>query len=234
MLAEGQRAPAGKEEASVDVRDRLGSSQRHVVCEFPAERRIGAPQCVRILDDVAHAQVADEQDGRFATVEDLRLEVRFALDDADGRGVEPIELLFPSPDDDGVNRERLVRRIELDVDLRRRLEPHLVEDLARPVDVRLDRAARDIDLTIVEKVAPSVRDLVAIGRRRHLAGRHRADRRDPTRERPHAPTFRPVRTRRAWRAGDEQDEQDEQDDAREAKPERAAESVSPHHSRPTA
>ena len=89
-----------------------------VVCEAAFEDRVGAVQCVGDVDRVADAHVVEHHQQRLRAGERALLEAFFAAQQLDARTAQAVLPHAVAPQRGLVQRERLVRRVEMKLGLR--------------------------------------------------------------------------------------------------------------------
>ncbi len=160
--AEVQWALGRPDQAVADALRRHVGGDVELVRVLPAEERIRAFQGVGVIDDVAGPDVLQEEKRGQHAVVDLLVRFRLFLDDADAGGIELLDAAAVADERGFVDDEALIRRIEVEVQLRRVLHAVGGHDLAHAAEVLGERAVADhAHLVIAEDSPRSLADVRA-------------------------------------------------------------------------
>ena len=143
----------------------------------PVEDRIRAADRVGKVELVANPHVIDDHRGGDVPVVDSTLELRLTLQQLNALAIELVEVLARANDVEVVPGERLVARVEFDLDLRRDAEPRDVVHDAHHVVVGRDGLVVNAHLLIEHSVVQrrAVNPCVGLFFGRHDPRRNRFD-----------------------------------------------------------
>ncbi len=167
-----QRPPGRHQQAHQRMFDRHRPLQFGAAGDLAAEDGIVAVHAERVLDDVADADILQQHAGGHAAVVDQVIQFGLALQDMDARSGQFRNHRAVAQHVDRMQRQRLVRGIEVDADVGDLLHTAAIQRLAGGVKIRHLAARVDPGLHVAQQIGHTAARGQRCGRRR-MKRRHR-------------------------------------------------------------